>query len=94
MVRVVIVDDHAVVRSGLRQFFVATDDFEVAAEAATGGELIALVGSVEADVVLLEIVRGGDGEVYRPVENPILLDEVFAEFLALLDEQEDEDQTS
>ena len=30
MVRVVIVDDHAVVRSGLRQFFVATDDFEVA----------------------------------------------------------------
>lgn len=48
----------------------------------------------EAEVVLLEIVRGGDGEVYRPVENPILRDEVFAEFLALLDEQEGEDRSS
>jgi DNA-binding NarL/FixJ family response regulator len=55
MVRVVIVDDHAVVRSGLRQFLAANDDFEVTAEAATGGELLTLIGSTEADVVLLDI---------------------------------------
>lgn len=55
MVRIVIVDDHAVVRSGLRQFLAATEDFEVEAEAATGGEVLALVNSIEADVVLLDI---------------------------------------
>lgn len=55
MVRIVIVDDHAVVRSGLRQFLAATEDFEVAAEAATGGEVLTLMRTAEADVVLLDI---------------------------------------
>ena len=86
MVRVVIVDDHAVVRSGLRQFLVATDDFEVAAEAAAGGELLALVGSVEADVVLLDITLPDMNglEVLKRIKLvrpglPVLIFSMFAE---------------
>ena len=40
------------------------------------------------------LAREGADEVFRPIESPILLEEVFAEFLALLDEQEEgEDAT-
>lgn len=55
MIKILIADDHAVVRSGLRQFLAATEDFEIAAEAATGGEVLALLESVQPDVVLLDI---------------------------------------
>lgn len=86
MVSVVIVDDHAVVRSGLRQFFTATDDFEVAAEAATGGELLDLVGSTEADVVLLDITLPDMNglEVLKRIKQvrpglPVLIFSMFAE---------------
>ena len=46
----------------------------------------------EDEVVLLEIVRTSDGEIYRPIENEILLDEVFNEFLEILDEMADGDE--
>ena len=41
----------------------------------------------EDEVVLLEIVRENGTEIYRPIENPVLLDEVFEEFLELFDEE-------
>lgn len=44
-------------------------------------------GVEEDEVVLLEIVRQAEGELYRPIENPVLLDEVFEEFLELFDEE-------
>ena len=43
----------------------------------------------EDEIVILEIVKTPDGEVYRPIENDILLDEVFNEFLEILDEMAD-----
>jgi len=43
MIRVLIADDHAIVRSGFRQFVADEPDMEVAAEASTGDETIALV---------------------------------------------------
>ena len=43
----------------------------------------------EDEIVILEIVKTPDGEVYRPIENDILLDEVFNEFLEILDEMVD-----
>ena len=43
----------------------------------------------EDEVVILEIVKTADGERYLPVENDILLDEVFNEFLDILDEMAD-----
>ena len=46
----------------------------------------------EDEVMLLEIVKAPDGEIYRPIENEILLDEVFNEFLEILDEMADGDE--
>ena len=46
----------------------------------------------EDEVVILEIVKTADGEIYRPIENDVLLDEVFNEFLEILDEMADGDE--
>jgi two-component system, NarL family, invasion response regulator UvrY len=54
-VRVLIVDDHAVVRAGFKQLIDTTDDLSVAAEAGTAAEALALVQSGSCDVVLLDI---------------------------------------
>lgn len=53
--RILIVDDHAVVRGGFRQFFAATSDLEVAGEAGTGAEALELVRTQDWDLVLLDI---------------------------------------
>jgi len=86
MVRIIIVDDHAVVRSGLRQFLAATEDFEVAAEAATGTEVLAMVVSTEADIVLLDITLPDINglEVLKRIKRlqptlPVLIFSMFSE---------------
>lgn len=48
-------------------------------------------GVEDDEVVLLEVVKEKSGENYVSIENPILLDEVFQEFLDLFDELIDED---
>jgi uncharacterized protein YrzB (UPF0473 family) len=46
----------------------------------------------EDEVVILEVVKDSDGERYLPIENDILLDEVFNEFLEILDEMAEGDE--
>jgi NarL family two-component system response regulator LiaR len=55
-IRVLIVDDHAVVRSGLAAFLLAFDDLELVGQAASGQEAIALCPQVQPDVVLMDLV--------------------------------------
>ncbi len=55
MIRVVIADDHALVRAGLRQFLADHDDLSVVAECANGRELMDVVRTETVDVVLLDI---------------------------------------
>lgn len=55
-IRVVIVDDHAVVRSGLAAFLMAFDDLELAGEADGGEAAVALCARVRPDVVLMDLV--------------------------------------
>lgn len=55
-IRVMLVDDHAVVRSGLAAFLLAYDDMELVGEAADGAEAVALCGRVHPDVVLMDLV--------------------------------------
>jgi two-component system, NarL family, invasion response regulator UvrY len=55
MIRILIADDHAIVRAGLRQFIADQTDMEVSAEASTGTETIAAVRAGDFDVVLLDI---------------------------------------
>ena len=54
-IRVLVADDHAVVREGIRHVLAATQGFDIAGEAASGREAVALAGSVEPDVVLLDV---------------------------------------
>jgi len=55
MIRVGIVDDHAIVRSGLRQFITEHVDLRVAGEASNGREALELARGGEIDVLLLDI---------------------------------------
>lgn len=55
MLNILIADDHAVVRSGLRQFLAHAVECRVTAEAENGHETLALVDSGSWDVVLLDI---------------------------------------
>ena len=63
MIRIAIVDDHAVVRTGLRQFFADQADFSVVAEAANGRDALDLVRAGGIDVLLLDISMPGHNGV-------------------------------
>jgi NarL family two-component system response regulator LiaR len=58
-----IVDDHAVVRSGLSAFLLAFDDLEQVGEAASGEEAVDLCGQARPDVVLMDMLMPGMGGV-------------------------------
>jgi DNA-binding NarL/FixJ family response regulator len=55
-IRVLIVDDHSVVRMGLRVFFDLQDDIEVVGEAADGSEGVAMARRLLPDVVLMDLL--------------------------------------
>jgi NarL family two-component system response regulator LiaR len=55
-IRILIVDDHAVVREGLRAFLDLQDGFEVVGEAGDGDEAIAAAERLRPDVVLMDLV--------------------------------------
>jgi two-component system, NarL family, invasion response regulator UvrY len=55
MIRIALVDDHAMVRAGLRQFFSDHIDLQVVAEAANGREAMDLARNQEIDVMVMDI---------------------------------------
>ncbi|MFT2753338.1 response regulator [Clavibacter sp. Sh2088] len=58
MIRIVIADDHPVVRAGLRAVLDVADDIEVVGEAATPDEAVALAASLDPDLVLMDLQFG------------------------------------
>lgn len=54
-IKVIIADDHAILRAGLRQILSETDDILVVAEAQNANEAIKLASQPDADVLLLDI---------------------------------------
>lgn len=59
MIRILIVDDHAIVRAGIRLLLQQHADFQVVGEAADGREALQLVQQLEPDVVLMDIAMPG-----------------------------------
>ena len=57
--RVLIVDDHAIVREGLRALLDHTDSLEIVGEAGDGTEALALAGQLRPDVVLMDLKMPG-----------------------------------
>jgi DNA-binding NarL/FixJ family response regulator len=55
-IRVLLVDDHAVVRTGLRAFLELLPDVEIVGEAGDGSEALAVARRVEPDVVLMDLL--------------------------------------
>ena len=55
-IRLVIADDHAVVRQGLRMFLLDDPEFEVIAEAQNGAEALDLAKKLQPDVVLMDLL--------------------------------------
>ena len=62
-IRLMIVDDHAVVRDGLRAVLDMVDDLQVVAEAANGAEALAAVATAQPDVVLMDIGMKGENGI-------------------------------
>jgi DNA-binding NarL/FixJ family response regulator len=61
-IRIVIADDHPIVRDGLRSLLSAVSDFEVVGEAASGPEAVVRVRDTDPDVVVMDLrMPGGDG---------------------------------
>jgi YesN/AraC family two-component response regulator len=58
-ITLVLVDDHEVVRQGLRAYFTARPEFRVVAEAENGNEAVRLVEEHVPDVVLMDLVMPG-----------------------------------
>ena len=86
MIRILIADDHAVVRAGIRQFIAGHDDLNVVGEAANGAEVIDYVRKVELDLIVLDISMPGRSGIdtlkslkqIRP-QLPVLILSGFAE---------------
>lgn len=58
-IRVMIVDDHAVVRSGLIAFLKAYDDLEMAGSASSGEEAVLCCSAIRPDVILMDLIMPG-----------------------------------
>ncbi len=58
-IRLLLVDDHHIVRAGLRMLFQSEEDMEIVGEANSGGEALELVGNLKPDVVLMDVAMPG-----------------------------------
>jgi DNA-binding NarL/FixJ family response regulator len=86
MIRLLVADDHPVVRQGIKSMIAANPDMLVAAEAADGNAVLEHIAAIPVDAVLLDISMPGPGfpEVVRGIrelhpELPILVLSVHAE---------------
>ena len=67
-IRILVVDDHAILREGVRALLAAHADFEVVGEASDGLQAIAEVERLDPDVVLMDIAMPGLGGIEATIE--------------------------
>jgi len=63
VIRVLIVDDHEVVREGLRSILATAEDVELVGEAADGSEAVRLAAELSPDIVLMDLSMPGVGGI-------------------------------
>ena len=61
--RMLIADDHPLFRSGMRALLQTTQDLEIVGEAATGDEVVALVATIQPDVILMDLRLPGSSGI-------------------------------
>ena len=59
MIRIVLADDHTIVREGLKGLLVAAGDMEVVGEASDGGQVMERVRGLDFDLLLLDMSMPG-----------------------------------
>ena len=71
VIRVVVADDHTLVREGLKQLLHSQGDIEVVGEAQDGYDVLERVGALDFDVLLLDMSMPGEGalEIIREVQS-------------------------
>jgi len=71
LIKVLVVDDHALVRIGIRRLLEETEDIQVVAEAENGEDALLCVKKYQPDIILLDLkMPGVDGwEVIRRLKN-------------------------
>lgn len=62
-IRILLADDHAILRAGLKALLNAQADMDVVAEAETGEEAVRIAQTTQPDIVLMDISMGGKGGV-------------------------------
>jgi two-component system response regulator NreC len=86
VIRIVVVDDHAVVRTGLRMLLEAEDDIEVVGEAGNTRDAVFEVRAQKPDVILLDVVMPGESGIEA---TPKLLHEAPEARILVLSMQDD-----
>ena len=69
-IRVMIVDDHPIVRDGLKNMLLAFDDLKLVGEAADGSQAVACCRQDQPDVILMDHGNAGDGWHRRHARHP------------------------
>ena len=85
--RVLIADDHPLLRAGLRQLLAADPDLETVGEAGTGAEVLQLTGELHPDVVLLDISMPGENGIATARALKARFPDVLVLFLTMHEEE-------
>jgi two-component system response regulator NreC len=86
-IRILIADDHAVVRAGVRDFINADSDLEVVGEAADGVETLRLAETLQPDLVLLDITMPPENGIVTAQQLQVKHPELVVVFLTMHEDE-------
>jgi two-component system response regulator NreC len=86
--KILIVDDHAIVRAGLRSLLESQDDIEVVGEAESGEEAIEKAGELDPSLVLMDIAMPGIGGIEATRQIKLAQNDTLVLILTMHDDEE------